>query len=86
MSAPAVERHYTIQEIAELWKVSAMTVRRCFEDQPGVLKLSFGRRLAGKGRPHVTLRIPESVLERFYQQRSAGFRLEVQGGRRGVEA
>jgi len=86
MSAPAIERHYTIQEIAELWKVSAMTVRRCFEDQPGVLKLSFGRRLAGKGRPHVTLRIPESVLERFYQQRSAGFRLEVQGGRRGVEA
>ena len=65
MMPAAAERHYTIQEIAELWKVSTMTVRRCFEDQPGVLKLSFGRRLAGKGRPHVTLRIPESVLERF---------------------
>jgi len=77
VGSAAIERHYTIYEIAEQWKVSAMTVRRCFEDQPGVLKLSFGRRLAGKGRPHVTLRIPESVLERFHQQRSMGFRLKV---------
>lgn len=82
-ASPALEQHYTVQQVAALWSMSAQTVRRMFADEPGVLKLSHPR-IAGKGRPHVTLSIPASVLEWFHQQRSAGFGLEVQRRSRGI--
>ena len=83
-STPATERHYTVQEVAEMWSVSEEKVRRMFQDVPGVLKIGFPGILPGRKRPHVTLRIPASVLERFHQERSAGFRLEIQPRRRRV--
>ncbi len=82
LASVAEERHYTVQEIASAWRLSTMTVRRLFEDQPGVLKIDR-RRLIGK-RPHVTLRIPASVLDRFHQQRASGFGPKVERRRRGV--
>jgi hypothetical protein len=54
---------WTIYEIAELLKVHPTTVTRMFEDEPGVLKLNFRRFLRAR-RPHVTLRIPDTVLRR----------------------
>lgn len=63
-SNAASERHYSIQQIAELWGVSENTVRRSFEDYPGVLKIGIRRH-------RVTLRIPDSVLRRFHKERSA---------------
>lgn len=65
----AFERHYTTHEIAELWMLHERTVRRIFQDEPGVLKIGkYGRR-DGK-RDYVTLRIPDSVVRRIYQQRT----------------
>jgi hypothetical protein len=79
--SPVTERHYTIREIADMWNISYQTARRMFQDQPGVLAFSM-RRMCGQGRPHVSLRVPASVLERFYKERTAGFSLaKVQRGR-----
>ena len=60
----STERHFTPEEIAETWKVDVTTVRRTFDDVPGVLKLGTrcGRR------PYVKLRIPESILNRIYAE------------------
>jgi hypothetical protein len=60
-------RHFTPQELAELWQVDVNTIRRTFQDEPGVLKISNGTK--GK-RTYVTLRIPAAVVERVYQERS----------------
>lgn len=63
---PALERHYTIEEIAELWSLSQKTVRHMFENEPGVLAWgSFGG--VGK-RAYRSLRIPESVMMRIHQR------------------
>jgi len=62
------ERHYTPKELAELWRLDESTVRRMFQDEPGVLKIGeTGRR--GK-RDYVTLRIPPSTAARFYRART----------------
>jgi transcriptional regulator GlxA family with amidase domain len=79
----ATEKHFTVQEIADLWQMSAMTVRRLFQDEPGVLKLGVVRTMRS-ARPHVMLRIPASVLDRFHQQRSSGFGPEIKRRRRAV--
>lgn len=76
MTAPApirqvcpFERHFTPRELAEIWKLDETTIRRIFQDQPGVLKLGKANRRDGK-RDYVTLRIPESVASRVYGERS----------------
>lgn len=64
----ASERHYTPRQLADRWSLSTDTIRRMFENEPGVLKFgSNGRR--GKRRK-MTLRIPESVAERVHSERS----------------
>jgi len=61
------ERHYTPKDLAELWKLDESTVRRMFQEQPGVLKIGHsGRR---NKRDYVTLRIPASTAARFYRER-----------------
>ena len=79
--AEATERHYRILEVSKLWGISAEKVRRLFQDVDGVLKLGEPGLAKRKKRPYVTLLIPESVLTRFHQQRSAGFHVEIQRGR-----
>jgi hypothetical protein len=64
-----VMRHYTVAEIAALWNLSDDAVRNIFECEPGVLALG-GERKPGKRRGHVTLRIPEDVLERVHRRLS----------------
>jgi hypothetical protein len=62
------ERHYTPKELAEIWRLDESTMRRMFQDEPGVLKIgSTGRR---NKRDYVTLRIPESVAQRVYERRT----------------
>jgi MarR-like DNA-binding transcriptional regulator SgrR of sgrS sRNA len=63
-----LERHLTPKEIAELWQLDESTVRRIFIDEPGVLKI--GATIGRGRRSYVTLRIPETVLQRFHQERS----------------
>jgi len=36
---PSAGRHYTVHEIAEMWRFSANLVRRLFEAEPGVLAI-----------------------------------------------
>jgi len=53
------ERHYSVSEVAGLWNLSRDSVRRIFRCEPGVLVI---------GDRYVTLRIPESVLQRVHRR------------------
>ena len=62
-------QHYTVAEIAIMWKLSEESVRKLFEKEPDVLvfgnqKPRFGRRR------YLTLRIPEFVVERVHRRLS----------------
>jgi hypothetical protein len=63
----AVERHYTINELCELLKMSFSTVRLLVKDEPGVLKFQTSKRCAAK-RSRTMYRIPESVLQRIIRR------------------
>ena len=55
------ESYLTVGEVAGRLKVHEETVRRLFEDEPGVLVICRPRR----GRRHYrTIRIPEPVVQR----------------------
>jgi len=76
MSAPhavaytsEIERHFTVKEIADAWKVSRDTVIRVFGDEPGVLR--FGSEESRFKRGKITLRIPASVYDRVRRDRAA---------------
>jgi hypothetical protein len=62
------EPHYTVEEVANLWKLSPDSVRRLFQHEAGVLAVA-PRQRRGK-RAYVTLRIPSSVVERVYRRLS----------------
>lgn len=66
--ASSLEPHYSVQVLAELWRLDESTIRRIFEAAPGVLRLGNDKRRSGK-REYFTLRIPASVAEREYQRR-----------------
>jgi len=51
-----------------MWNLSKDTVRRMFQNEPGVLVL--GDRSSGRKRGYTTLRIPQSVLEKVHRQYS----------------
>lgn len=80
----ALERHYSVHEIAQLWAVAPTTVSRIFRDLDDVLKIDMPT-VAKRKKPRQTLRIPASVLMRVHEERSRGFRLEVESRRRGVK-
>jgi transcriptional regulator GlxA family with amidase domain len=65
--SPAIERHYTVAEVAILWNLSRDTIRRLFQNEPGVIVLTAATH-RGKRR-YKTLRIPESVLLRVHRQK-----------------
>lgn len=62
----AGEKHYTVQELEELWGLSRITLTELFSNEPGVLKISTGFKRGKQGR--ITLRIPASVAERVHQK------------------
>jgi hypothetical protein len=68
LPASSLEPHYSVQVLAELWRLDESTIRRIFETAPGVLRLGNDKRRGGK-RDYFTLRIPASVAEREYQRR-----------------
>lgn len=65
----AFERHFTPQQLAELWVLHESTIRRLFLGEPGVLKYGNSSMRSGR-REYVTLRIPESVARRVYAKRT----------------
>lgn len=62
------ERHFTPQELAELWRLDESTVRRMFIEEPGVMIYGKEKRHDGR-RDYVTLRIPESVAAKVHARR-----------------
>ena len=67
----ALERHYTVKEVAEMWHLDEKMIRRIFGDEPGVV--SIGSNESRFRRAYRTLRIPESVLVRVHRRlRRAG--------------
>ncbi len=69
VSSTHAERHYAVAEIAELWNLSPDKVRELFQNEPGVLVI--GERSPRRKRRYVTLRIPQSVLERVHSRLSS---------------
>ncbi len=63
-----IERHYAVAEIAEMWNLSGDKVRELFENEPGVLVI--GEQSPRHKRRYVTLRIPQTVLERVHRRLS----------------
>jgi len=63
------ERHYSVDEVAELWGMSDDFVRRLFLEEPGVVV--FFKHRPGR-RTYRTLRIPESVAQRVHRQMRKG--------------
>jgi len=63
---PANEQHYSIIEISKLWALSQKTVRKIFENEPGVIL--WGREETRHKRGYRTLRVPETVLQRVHRK------------------
>jgi hypothetical protein len=68
LAVSSLEPHYSVQVLAELWRLDESTIRRIFGAAPGVLRLGNETRRSGK-RDYFTLRIPASVAEREHQRR-----------------
>jgi len=64
-----ITRHYSPAQVAELWALSVDSIRKIFENEPGVLVLGNQRPRRGK-RSYTTLRIPAHVLERVHRKMS----------------
>ena len=60
-------RHYAPAEVAEMWSLSVDTVRKIFENEPGVLTIPTSAPRRGKRR-YITLRIPLHVIERVHRR------------------
>jgi len=64
------EKHHTPIELSKTWALSVETIRRLFENEPGVLKMSNASGPTGR-RQYKTLRIPASVAARVHRRISA---------------
>ena len=65
------EKHYSVAELAKLWQLSENTIRRMFENEPGVIVWGVAERRFK--RRYRTLRIPATVVLRVHHQlRAAG--------------
>lgn len=62
----SVDKHYSVSELAKIWKLSENTIRRMFENEPGVIK--WGAAEGRFKRRYITLRIPETVVLRVHRQ------------------
>jgi len=62
----ALERHFSVQEVAEMWNLSPSAVRSLFRDRSDVLRIGHGE--SRFRRSYLTLRIPESTLQRVHSE------------------
>ncbi len=62
----STEKHYSVAELGKIWNLSEKTIRRMFENEPGVLQ--WGKAEARSRRAYVTLRIPETVALRVHRR------------------
>jgi hypothetical protein len=59
------ERHFTVPELAAMWRLSREFVRQVVQHEPGVTE--WVRQEPGRRRYRV-LRVPQSVAERLYNR------------------
>src|SRR5690349_7711918 len=59
------ERHYTVNELAAMWRLSGEFVRQLVQHEPGVTE--WVRQQPGRRRYRV-LRVPQSVAERIHRR------------------
>jgi hypothetical protein len=64
----AIEKHFSVPELAKLWALSQDTVRALFKDRPGVFKLAHQETRSKRG--YVSLRIPQSVVAKVWAERA----------------
>ena len=69
----AMEKHFTLEQIAEAWGISVRSARLIFRDVPGVADVVNRKSLTS--RAYTILRIPASVAARVHEQRNTGFTL-----------
>jgi hypothetical protein len=85
----SVEAHLRPAEVAECLGLDVGTVRKIFEDEPGVVKVKLPALLprhARRRKPRTFLLIPRYVYERWYASvQSRGFAAEAQARRCSVE-
>jgi hypothetical protein len=62
---PFEERHFTVPELASIWRLSREFVRQVVQHEPGVTE--WVRQEPGRRRYRV-LRVPQSVAERLYNR------------------
>lgn len=65
VTEPFAERHYTVNELASMWRLSGEFVRQLVQHEPGGTE--WVRQQPGRRRYRV-LRIPHSVAERIYRR------------------
>jgi hypothetical protein len=65
---PALERHYSVAEIAKMWNLSQDKVRAIFRDEPGVLRSQLRAPLRARKRQNIMLRVPKSILLRVHDR------------------
>jgi len=63
----ADERHFTPDELAELWACSPQTIRNLFDNEPGVLRIP-SQRPGKRARKYTSIKIPESIAERIHKR------------------
>ncbi len=68
----AGEKHFTLQQLEELWELSRITLTDWFREEPGVLKVGAPYKRGRQGR--MTLRIPASVAARVHERHCGGGR------------
>jgi len=61
----STEKHYSVAELAKLWSLSERTIRRMFQNEPGVF--AWGSSETRFKRGYKTLRIPETVVLRIHR-------------------
>jgi hypothetical protein len=55
----ALDKHFTVTEVAKLWHMHPKTIRRIFGSMVGVIKLGAGKKI---------LYIPERLLEEKHRE------------------
>jgi hypothetical protein len=76
----AFEKHYSVQQVSEMWGLSEDTIRRLFRDEAGVLKI--GSAETRFKRKRWMLKIPESAMLRVHTRlaKPEGYKTKCQHG------
>jgi len=61
------ETHFSIADLAKLWRFKNNFIRDLFRDEPGVVKIGNPKSTRAKRR-YTQLRIPASVAERVHRR------------------